>query len=70
VVCTAFYGWGFGMSSNQFLYSLLQFFGLELHHLNPLGILHMASFVTLCKAYIGIDPHFNLWNYFCHARLQ
>jgi hypothetical protein len=20
--------------------------------------------VTLCKAYMGIEPHFNLWNYF------
>jgi hypothetical protein len=30
----------------------------------PSVILHMAAFVTLCEAYMGIDPHFNLWNYF------
>jgi hypothetical protein len=24
----------------------------------------MATFVTLCEAYMGIEPHFNLWNYF------
>jgi hypothetical protein len=24
----------------------------------------MAAFVTLCETYIGIEPHFNLWNYF------
>jgi hypothetical protein len=30
----------------------------------------MAAFVTLCEAYIGIEPHFNLWNYFFCARLQ
>jgi hypothetical protein len=29
----------------------------------------MAAFVTQCKAYMGIETHFNLWNYF-HARLQ
>jgi hypothetical protein len=29
----------------------------------------MAAFVTLCEAYMGIEPHFNLWNYFC-AQLQ
>jgi hypothetical protein len=30
----------------------------------------MAAFVTLCEVYMGIEPHFNLWNYFFHARLQ
>jgi hypothetical protein len=25
-----------------------------------------VAFVTLCEAYLGIDPEFNLWNYlFC-----
>jgi hypothetical protein len=24
----------------------------------------MAALVTLCKAYIGIERHFNLWSYF------
>jgi hypothetical protein len=61
--------------SHQFLRSLQQFYGLELHHLTPSGILHMAAFVTLCKvymgeAYMGTEPHFNLWNYLFHARLQ
>jgi hypothetical protein len=30
----------------------------------------MAAFVTLCKAYMGIEPRFDLWNYFFRARLQ
>jgi hypothetical protein len=34
------------------------------------GILHMAAFMTLCEANMGIEPHFNLWNYFFRARLQ
>jgi hypothetical protein len=50
--------------SHRFLHSLLQFHGQELHQLTPLGILHMATFVTLCEAYVGIEPHFELWNYF------
>jgi hypothetical protein len=29
----------------------------------------MAAFVTLCEAYMGIKPHFNMWNYFLHAWL-
>jgi hypothetical protein len=43
---------------------------LELHHLTPSGILHIATFITLCEAYYGIEPHFNLWNYFFRIWLQ
>jgi hypothetical protein len=38
--------------------------------LTPLEILYIAAFVTLCEAYMGIEPHFNLWNYFFHMQLQ
>jgi hypothetical protein len=37
--------------------------------LTPSGNLHIAAFMTLCEAYMGIEPHFDLWNYFFHARL-
>jgi hypothetical protein len=42
---------------------------MELHHLTPLGVLHIAAFVTLCEAYMGIEPHFTLWNHLFCARL-
>jgi hypothetical protein len=38
--------------------------------LTPSGILHTTTFVSLCEAYMGIEPHFDMWNYFFHARLQ
>jgi hypothetical protein len=69
MACAAFYEQGFNVPSHRYLHSLLQFYSLELHHMSPLWILHMASFVTLCEAYMGIEPHFNLWNYF-RAQLQ
>jgi hypothetical protein len=50
--------------SHQSLRSLLQYYGLELHHLTHSGILHIVAFVTLCEAYMGIEPHFDLWTYF------
>jgi hypothetical protein len=50
----------FGVPLHRFLHLLLQFYGLELHHLNSLWILHIASFITLCEAYMGIEPYFNL----------
>jgi hypothetical protein len=64
MACAVFYEWGFGVLAHQFLRSLLQFYNLELHHLNPSGILHMVSFVTLCETYMGIEPHLYRWNYF------
>jgi hypothetical protein len=58
------------MPSHRFLCLLLQFFGLELHHLTPSGVRHIAAFVTLCEAYMGIESHFNMWNYFFHIQLH
>jgi hypothetical protein len=69
MACSAFYERGFDVPPHRFLHSLLYFYGLELHHLTPSGILHIAAFITLCQAYMGIKPHINLWNYFFRVRL-
>lgn len=68
VAFEAFYERGFGMPAHPFLGRLLHHYRLELHHLTPSGILFVASFVTLCEAYMGIEPHFDLWNYFFRVR--
>jgi hypothetical protein len=60
VASVAFYGQGFSAPSHQLLCSLLQHYNLELYNLTLSGILHIVVFVTLCEAYMGIDPHFNL----------
>jgi hypothetical protein len=70
VAFTAFYERGFGVPSHRFLRSLLQYYGMELHHLTPSGILHIMTFVTLCEAYMGIDPHFSQWNHLFRSRLS
>jgi hypothetical protein len=57
--------------SHQFLRLLLWYYSLELYHLTPSGILHIAAFITLCEAYLGIDPNHDLWMYFfrvCHPQ--
>jgi hypothetical protein len=68
VSLVAFYERRFGIPLHQFLCSLLWYYSLELHHLSPLGVLHIASFVTLCEAYLGIDPEIDLWKYFFHVQ--
>jgi hypothetical protein len=64
----AFYERGFDVPSHRFLRSLLHHYLLELHNLTFLRIQHITIFVTLCETYMGIDPHFNLWNYFFRVR--
>jgi hypothetical protein len=35
-----------------------------------LVVASLDTFMTLCKAYIRIEPHFNLWSYYFRARLR
>ena len=42
---------------------LLFFYSLRLHDLTSEGILHIATFITLCEAFLGIHPHFTLWRW-------
>jgi hypothetical protein len=63
-----FYERWFSMPPHQFLHSLVRYYGLELHHLTPSGVLHVVAFVTLCEAYLGIDPDLDLWKYFFYVR--
>lgn len=36
---------------------------VELLHLNPYGIKHIAMFMVLCKGFVGIKPHFELYQH-------
>ena len=52
---------GLGFPIHPFLRGLLEFYGLQLHHLTPASILHIAGFVALCELFMGIEAHFALW---------
>ena len=52
----AFHEHRLGYPTHWFLCGLLNEWGLELQHLNPMGVLHIASFVTVCEAFLGIEP--------------
>ena len=49
---------------SEFFYSLLQFWGIQLHHLTPQSILHLSIFTHFCEAFLGILPHFHLFQHF------
>jgi len=49
---------------SEFFYAILQFWGIQLHHLNPQSILHLSSFTHFCEAFLGILPHFHIFQHF------
>ncbi|KAK1610458.1 hypothetical protein QYE76_034131 [Lolium multiflorum] len=40
---------------------LRMIFVFQLWQLTPNSILHLSIFVTVCEAFLGIDPHWGLW---------
>jgi len=67
---THFHERGFATPAHRFLRGLLHYYKIELQHLNPNGIQHMAAFVTLREGFLGINPHFDLWRHFFAVTLQ
>ena len=51
-----------------FLRGLLNKWGLELLHLNPTGVLHIAGFFTVCEAFLGMERHMDLFRLFFSGR--
>ena len=55
---------GLALSVSEFFYALLQFWGIQLHHLTPQSILHLSFFTHFCEAFLGILPHFHVFQHF------
>ena len=55
---------GLAVPVSDFLQALLQFWGIQLHHLTPQSILHLSIFTHLCEAFLGVLPHFHLFQHF------
>jgi len=61
---------GLALPTSDFLRGLLSFYGVQIHHMNPNSILHLSIFVHLCEAFLGIQPHWNLFCYLFHLKPQ
>nr|AAK43494.2 gypsy-type retrotransposon RIRE2 protein [Oryza sativa Japonica Group] len=61
VVFSHFFYGGFALPTSKFFRGILSFYGISLHHLNPNSIVHIANFVHVCEAFLGIKPHFALF---------
>jgi hypothetical protein len=69
VVFVPFFIRGLGLPVSPFFYDLLDFYSLNLTHLNPNSVLEIAIFVHLYEAYLRINPHFGLWKYLYYCKL-
>jgi hypothetical protein len=59
---------GLALPVSPFFRGLLDFYELNLTHMNPNSILQISVFVHLCEAFLRILPHFSLWKYLYHCR--
>jgi hypothetical protein len=59
---------GLALPVSPFFRGLLDFYHLNLTHLNPNSIMQVSIFVHLCEVFLGILPHFGLWKYLYHCR--
>ena len=61
---------GFGMPASPFFKEFLSFYNLQVHHLNPNGILYLSVFVHACEAFLGIEPNLSLFRSLYHIKPQ
>nr|AAM74434.1 Hypothetical protein similar to putative retroelement [Oryza sativa Japonica Group] len=61
VVFSHFLYGGFPLPTSKFFRGIVEFYGISLHHLNPNSIVHIANFIHVCEAFLGIRPHFALF---------
>ena len=52
---------GLGLPCSVFFFGLLRYYRIQLHHLTPNSFVHISIFVHLCEAFLGIEPHFELF---------
>ena len=60
-------GLGFPCS---FFFSRLLRYRILLHYLTPNSFVHISIFVHFCEAFLGIEPHFELFRFFFHLKPQ
>ena len=61
ILFTPFVKYGLALPACDFLQGVLYYHGIQIHHLTPESILHLSIFVHLCEAFLGIEPHFELF---------
>lgn len=59
---------GFGLPTHDFLCGVLNYYGIQTAHLSLNSYLHIAIFMHMCEAFLGIDSHFELFLNLFHLK--
>jgi len=59
-----------GFPYSFFFSGFLRYYRIQLHHLTSYSFVHISIFVHLCKALMGIEPHFELFRFLFHLKPQ
>jgi hypothetical protein len=61
---------GLSLSASDFFKGLMGYYGIEYLNLHPNGIFHTTVFVHFCEAFLGIKPHWILFQKFFRVKPQ
>jgi hypothetical protein len=61
---------GLSLPASDFFKGLMGYYSIEYLNLNPNGIFHTAVFVHFCEAFLGIKPHWILFQNFFRVKPQ
>ena len=61
---------GLGLPCSGFYSGLLSYYRIQLHHLTPNSFVHITIFMHLCEAFLGIEPHFELFRFLFQLKPQ
>jgi hypothetical protein len=61
---------GFAASASRFMRALCYHYGVELHNFTPNAISQVATFVGVCKGFLGIPVNWDLWVHLFRAKLH
>jgi hypothetical protein len=61
---------GLILPASSFFRELLDFYGLEVHHLTPNNVSPIASFVHFFEAFLGLDPSLSFFRFIFHIKSQ
>jgi len=68
VIIEDFFKRGFGVPVHPFLQGLLIYYDIGIYNLHPKSILLVATFIHLYEAFVGIEPHYDLFRCLFYLR--
>ena len=70
IAFASYFEWRLVLLCSAFFSGLLHYYRIQLHHLTPNSLVHISIFMYLCEAFLGIEPHFELFWFLFHLKPQ